>query len=122
MKSVLIIFTLLSAFASSGGKHGGVVADAAPYKMELARAKDTVRLYLYDQNMKPVNLKAFAKKANAQLTAQHKGKTKEMTFPLDLKGKHFQGPLPSAPAKPYTIRVQLTENGKELTATFENLN
>lgn len=124
MKSISVLFLLwgFSALAAGGAKHGGVVTEVAPYKAELTRSRDSVRLYLYDQNMKPINLKGFEKKANAQLTAQHKGKAKEMTFPLDMKGKSFQGPLPSAPAKPYTIRVQLKENGKELTAVFENLN
>ncbi len=132
-----------SAFAHEGGhgpkltdsgKYGGLVSPVVAkaeaekgasatliHKAELSRTADTVRLYLYDKDMKPLDLKGFDKKGQASLMAKVKGKAKEMTFPLDLKGASFQGPLPKAPAKPYSIDVHLKENGKELTAVFENL-
>ncbi len=119
---------------SDTGKYGGLIsavvakADAEKgaaatlvHKAELSRSADTIRIYLYDKDMKPLDLKAFDKKGSASLIAKVKGKAKEMTFPLDLKGGSFQGPLPKAPAKPYSIDVHIKEKGQELTAVFENL-
>ena len=119
---------------SDTGRYGGLVsavvqkADAAKgagaelvYNSELSRATDTVRVYLYDKDMKPLDLKGFDKKADAILAAKLKGKWKDVKFTLELKGQAFEGKMPKAHAKPYNIDVSLKKDGKELLTAFDNL-
>ena len=119
---------------SDTGKYGGLVSGVVQksdadkgagaelvYKSELSRATDTVRVYLYDKDMKPLDLKGFEKKAEAILAAKVKGKWKDVKFPLELKGQAFEGKMPKADAKPYNIDVTLKKDGKELLTAFDNL-
>ncbi len=117
------------------GKYGGLVtavvnktdaakgtAAAMVYKAELVRAADgTVRLYFYDAQMKPLDLKGFDPKANASLGAKVKGKWTETSFPLELKDKAFVGKMPKPEGRPYNIDVTAKEAGKELLSAFDNL-
>lgn len=145
MKTVCIWAALfsLTAFAHDGGhgptlsdtgKYGGLMtavvlkSDAAKeqdatlvYKAELSRAEGVVRVYLYDKDMKPLDLKNFDKKAQANVGSKVKGKWTEQPFTLELKGNAFQGPMPKPQGKPYAIDVTLKGNGKELLSAFENL-
>lgn len=144
MKAVCILTVLISfnVFAHEGhhgpaisdaGKYGGLISavvlkadhdkhDAALlYKAELSRAEGKVRVYLYDKDMKPLDLKNFNTKAKAFLGAKVKGKYSETPFDLELKGNSFQGPMPKPAAKPYKIEVTLNGNGQELLSAFQNL-
>jgi hypothetical protein len=147
MKNALLILALLVAgptFAhdeghgpklADTGKYGGLVsavvakADAKKgakaalvYKAELVRASDgTARVYIYDEAMKPVDLKAFNAKATASLAAKVKGKWKDVSFGLEQKDNSFSGKMPTPEAKPYNIDVTLTAGGKELLSAFDNL-
>jgi len=116
------------------GKYGGLVsavvlkADAKKgakadlvHKAEMSRADGTVRVYLYDKNMKPLDVKAFDKTANASMGAKVKGKWKDTSFPLELKDNSFQGKMPKPEGKPYNIDVTFKENGTELLSAFDNL-
>ena len=117
------------------GKYGGLVsavvskADApkgasAPlvHKAELVRAADgTVRVYLYDAGMAPLDLKTFDPKASATLAVKVKGKWKDTSFPLEVKEKAFVGKMPKPEGKPYNIDVTIKEAGKELLSAFDNL-
>lgn len=119
---------------SDTGKYGGLVSAVvlkaeAPkgpkadliHKAELARGEGVVRVYLYDKEMKPLDLKGFDPKASASMAAKVKGKWKATSFPLELKGKAFEGKLPKPEGKPYNIDVTLKEGDKELLSAFDNL-
>ena len=117
------------------GKYGGIVsavvkkADAklgakAPlvHKAELVRSADgTVRVYLYDQSMNPLDLKNVEAKGSASLGAKVKGKWSETPFPLEQKEGSFMGKLPKPGSKPYNIDVTVKEAGTELLSAFDNL-
>lgn len=120
---------------SDTGKYGGLVtavvqkAEASKgakaalvHKSELVRSSDgTVRVYLYDQTMKPLDMKGFSDKGSAVLIAKVKGKFKETSFPLEKKDGSFVGKMPKPEAKPYNIDVTVSEGGKELLSAFDNL-
>ncbi len=144
-----IIVTILAVFSSIAiahdeghgpkvadtGKYGGLVsavvakADAklgakAPliHKAELVRGADgTVRIYLYDTNMKTLDLTGFDTKGSATLSALVKKKYKDTDFKLDLKNDSFIGKMPKPAGKPYNIDITVKQNGKELLSAFDNL-
>lgn len=145
-KTILIMITCLSLAAaahdeghgpkvSDTGKFGGLVsavvskADAKKgakaaliHKAELVRSADrTVRVYLYDSEMKPLDLKGFDPKGSAILAAKIKGKWKDTEFPLELKDNAFIGKMPKAEKKPYNIDITLKQEGKDLLSAFDNL-
>ena len=117
------------------GKYGGLVppvvkkADAGlgakaklVHKAELARSGDgSVRVYLYDELMKPLDLKSFESKATAKLAAKVKGKWKESSFQLEVANGAFVGKMPKPEGKPYNIDVHLKASGTELLSAFDNL-
>lgn len=117
------------------GKFGGLVAPVVKkseaklgtkatlvHKAELVRSADgTVRVYLYDKEMKPLDAKGFAKGGGASLGAKVKGKWKDVDFPLTLEGSSFIGKMPKAEGKPYNIDVTVKEGTEELLSAFDNL-
>ncbi len=117
------------------GKYGGLVssivakADAGKgtkatliYKAELVRSADgNINVYVYDSNMKAMDLKAFDTKGSASLAAKVKGKWKTVTFDLAAKDNSFEGKMPKPEGKPYNIDVTIKENDKELLSAFDNL-
>lgn len=117
------------------GKYGGVVsavvkkADAgqgakAPlvHKAELVRSTDgTVRVYLYDKDMKSLDTSKFDPKGSASLAAKVKGKWKDTTFSLERKDNSFMGQMPKPEGKPYNIDVTVKEAGTDLLSAFDNL-
>lgn len=120
---------------SDTGKFGGIVsgvvlkADAKKgskadltHKAELVRSADgTVRVYLYDTKMIPLDLKKFEAKGSAVMAAKVKGKHKESVFALNVKENAFIGTMPKPEGKPYNIDVTVKENGRELLTAFDNL-
>ncbi len=117
------------------GKYGGLVSAVVPkseskkgpnatliHKAELVRSTDgTARLYIYDQSMKPLDLKSFSPKAKATLGCKVKGKWKDVAFEMELKENSYSGKMPKSETKPYNIDVTITEGGKELLSAFDNL-
>jgi hypothetical protein len=117
------------------GSYGGVVTavvaakDAglgaqAPliHKAELVRSEDgTVRVYLYDKDMKPLDIATFDKSAKANLIAMTGGKESVLPFDLQLEGSSFIGKAPQAPAKPFNIDVVMKAKDQELLSAFDNL-
>jgi hypothetical protein len=102
---------------ASKGAHAGLV-----YKAELARAQDgTVRVYLYNDKMQPLDLKTVDAKATATLSAKVKGKYKNTAFNLEKKDGSFIGKMPKPDAKPYNIDVVFKEPNRELLSAFDNL-
>lgn len=117
------------------GSYGGVVTavveakDAglgakAPlvHKAELVRGEDgTVRVYLYDKDMKPLDIAAFEKSAKANLISMAGGKETVLPFDLQLEGNSFIGKAPQAPSKPFNIDVVMKAKDQELLSAFDNL-
>jgi hypothetical protein len=120
---------------SDTGKFGGLVSgvvlkkDAnlgakAPllHKSELVRSADgTTRLYFYDQNMAPLDIKTLDSKATASLSVKVKGKWKDTFFEMVVKNGVFIGKMPKPEAKPYNIDVVVKSGDKELLTAFDNL-
>lgn len=121
----------LSDTGKYGGLISGVVLKADPkkgasaalvHKAELVRSADgTVRVYLYNDKMAPLDLKGFDAKGSASLGARVKGKFTETTFSLEQKENAFVGKMPKPGAKPYNIDVTLKEGSRELLTAFDNL-
>lgn len=92
------------------------------HKAELVRSADgTVRVYLYDTSMKPIDLKSFDARGSALLITSVKKKSKESSFALELKEGAFVGTMPKPASKPYNIDVTLKIEGKDLLSAFDNL-
>lgn len=93
------------------------------YKSELTRTSDgTVRLYIYDDKMNPVDLKRFAPIAKAVLISQvKKGTYDKAAFDLNIGEGYFFGKSPVPKKKPYSIDVVLKEGDKTLLTAFDNL-
>ncbi len=120
------------------GKYGGILAAVSEksahkhdhhdhsdpvYKAELVRATDrTVRIYLYDNHMKPLPINKFEAKATAKLIVKKKGEAlTKMPFALTAEKKNFRGVAPKPSRKPFNIEITFKEKGKELLVLFENL-
>jgi len=95
--------------------HGGRVAEAGPYHMELV-AKDTaIEVFLIGENDKPVDPKGFKGVAIFNLG----GKTDRITLAPSDKGNLSGTAATALPAKPKGA-VQLTApDGKTATARFD---
>ena len=120
---------------SDTGKFGGLVSSVvkisdkklgakAPlvHKAELVRTSDgTVRVYFYDEALKPLDLKDFEKKASAVMGSKVKGKWKETKFEIELKDGSFTGKMPKVEGKPYDIDIHAKEGKTELLSAFDNL-
>jgi len=120
---------------SDTGKYGGIVSavvkksdankgDKAPlvHKAELSKSADgTVRIYLYDTEMKPLDLKTFDAQASAVVATKVKGKWKDTPFTLERKDNAFIGKMPKPEAKPYNLDITLKASGGELLSAFDNL-
>ena len=120
---------------SDAGKYGGLVSPvidmkeaakgthaAVVYKAELVRTADgKVRLYLYDQQMAPIDTKSAVTSVKGFLEVKVKGKYKQEPFSLTLDGKSFVGLAPKSTSKPFNIDFHIKEAGRELLTAFDNL-
>ncbi len=112
-----VVTSVVQAKDASKGKKAELV-----YKSELARTSDgTVRVYFYETNMKPLDLKNFAPTAKAILITEKKGKVTTQDFELKKMGDHYMGKSPKPARRPYNIDVKVKEGEKELLAAFDNL-
>lgn len=92
------------------------------YKAELVRSEDgTVRVTLYDQELKALDVSMFDKKGEATLIVEKKKKTTIKKFPLTLEEGTFIGKAPKPAGKPFNIDVTVTEGKRRLLAAFDNL-
>jgi hypothetical protein len=91
------------------------------YKGELVHSsrKLDVQLYLYDKNMKPVDLKGFVASGRAvQIERRAKG---NFTLTLDKSGKFFKGTRPKNKRVPFNIDVFVKDGKRELFGAFDRL-
>lgn len=147
MKSILIILAVgLFSFAHDDGhgpklgdqpKFGGKVSaviDKAEinkgtkakmlYKAELTKNnKNFIRVYLYDDKMKPLDIASLGDSSGALMFKDRKTK-KWVNHKFNLKKEkdHYSGQLPTKPRRPFSVDVTIKEKGKSLFMAFDNLN
>lgn len=147
MKTIFaLILTLIcmTAFAhegghgslEEGGKFGGVMSPIVDnkeaglgdkantlYKAELVRNETgKLSLYVFDTDMKLVDLGVFSNEVEAKLEVKKKGKfTYVGSFKLTKHGNHFMGQLPKIDYKPFSIDLFLTKGPQKLFVGFSNL-
>lgn len=94
---------------------------AVVYKAELIRSDDgTMRVYLYDNQMRSLDISTFDKTAKAKLLGGEK-KAKRTSFSMSAEGGAFIGKAPKAPSGPFNIEITFKEGKRALWAAFENL-
>jgi hypothetical protein len=95
------------------------------HKAELVRAEDgTVRVYLYDEAMKPLDLAGFDGKAQGILEYKKSKKDKSWSkekFELELKDGAYLGSPKKVTSKPFNIDVTMKKSGKDLLVAFDDL-
>ena len=120
---------------SDTAKYGGAIAPAilakeVPlgrkakmiYKGELTRSQNgTIRIYVYDTQMKLIDLEKFDTTANATLEFKKNKKWTKTVFNLQLKDNAFVGKLPPITHKPINIDVILREGNHDILIAFDNL-
>ncbi|MDA8793056.1 hypothetical protein N9N67_07415 [Bacteriovoracaceae bacterium] len=144
MKLVFLLsLFMFSAIAHDGG-HGPALKDESSYggkvsaiidskevnlgrkakmlfKAELVHnsKKNEVKVYLYDQNMKAIDLKMFENKMEA---VQIEGKKeKKFSLKLDKSGKFFVGKRPKNKRVPFNIDIMLKKEEPTLFGAFDGL-
>lgn len=94
------------------------------YKAELTKTGDNVvRVYLYDQAMKPLSI-ADLGASEGELLFKDK-KTKKMAshaFKFEKKDGFYEGKLPTEPRRPFNVDVTIKEKDKTLFMAFDGLN
>lgn len=145
MKSLLVILTLLFSaltFAHEGhgemptelSKFGGIMGNVVSeskmeakvknnpplMKAEIVRSEDgTVRVYLYDLNMKQMKVDGLSKEAKGTVD-NRKAKTKDK-FTLMAHGDHFMGKIPKQKKRPFDIYLTFSQGTEKLFVGFDNL-
>lgn len=142
--ALILTLTCMTAFAhegghgslEEGGKFGGVMSPIVDnkeaglgdkantlYKAELVRNESgKLSLYVFDTDMKLVDLGAFSNEVEAKLEVKKKGKfTYVGSFKLTKHGNHFMGQLPKIDYKPFSIDLFLTKGPQKLFVGFSNL-
>lgn len=147
MTKLVLLISLLFTFnvfahegghghVEEGGKFGGIMSpivhkkqagmgDKATvlYKAELVRAESgKLSFYIFDNNMKLVDLKPFAEEMTANLEVKKKGKfTYVGEFKLKKNGNHYTGQLPKIEYKPFNIDFYPKLGKQDLFVGFSNL-
>ena len=91
------------------------------YKAELVHdSRNTkVKLYIYDSNMKPLNLKDFSNTINAiQIEGR---KVSKFTLKLDKSGTYFIGERPKNKRVPFNIDIKFSKENQQLFGAFDGL-
>lgn len=117
------------------GQQGGVMASVIDkkdlklgakasvlYKGELVRSEDgTVRVYLYNKDMSPLDLSKLDGVGKGIVETEKKGKYTKVPFDLKQEDGTFSGTAPKPTVKPFNIDVTLKEGERELLVAFDNL-
>lgn len=95
---------------------------ALVYKAELVRSEDgTVRVTLYDKDLKAVDVSRFDKAARGSVETVRRKKVTIKKFPLTLEGANWVGKMPKPGSKPFNLDFVVAEGKRKLLAAFENL-
>lgn len=91
------------------------------YKAELVfnSRKQDIKLYLYDVEMKPLNLQGFVTEGSG--VQIEKGKEKKFKLSLDKSGTFFSGTRPKNKRVPFNIDVFIKKDKKDLFGAFDGL-
>lgn len=91
------------------------------YKAELVHdpRKLNVKVFIYDQNMKPISLKELSKEINA--VQIERGKEQPFTLTLDKSGKFYHGLRPKNKRVPFNIDVKIKKGEQTLFSAFDGL-
>lgn len=91
------------------------------YKGELVHSSrdQEVKLYLFDKDMKPLDLKNFDKKVNAVQIERRSENKFELT--LDSSGKFYKGMRPKNKRVPFNIDVRFNAKDQKLFGAFDGL-
>ncbi len=91
------------------------------YKGELVfdSRKTEVKLYLYNEKMKPLDLSQFQKETKAVLI--ERGSEKEFSLKLDKSGKYFSGDRPKNKRVPFNIDIFPRKGDQNLFGAFDGL-
>lgn len=91
------------------------------YKGELVHEsrKQDVKVYVYDQNMKAIDLKDLAKKIDAVQIERNKEQKFELT--LDESGKFYKGQRPKNKRVPFNIDIRVKKGEQTLFGAFDGL-
>jgi hypothetical protein len=112
-----VVTPVIDAKEHDLGAKAGVI-----YKAELVRLDDgTVNVYLYDKDMKALDLTGFDKAAKGVVETEKKGKVTKNPFSLSLKDGVFTGKPPKPARKPFNIDVTYGEGKRKLLSAFDNL-
>jgi hypothetical protein len=113
--------TLASVVKLSEAKKGA--SAELQYKSEFVRSEDgTVRVFVYDKSLAPVDMSKFAKDAKGMIEVMKKGKiAKKLPFSLKLEDGAFVGKAPKSPSKPYNLYVILKSDGLDLLSELSNV-
>ncbi len=142
--SIILLALSFSLFAhegghgdvEDGGKFGGVLSPIVAkseagkgnkakflYKAELVRsAAGVLSFYIFDNEMKLMDLKDFSPEIAAKLEVKKKGKFSYVgDFKLQKNGNHYKGQLPKIEYKPFNIDFFLSHGKQDLFVGFSNL-
>lgn len=91
------------------------------YKGELVydSRKTNIKLYLYNEKMKPLDLSKF--KAEAKAVLIERGKEKEFKLTKDKSGEFFSGQRPKNKRVPFNIDVFPKKGKQNLFGAFDGL-
>lgn len=95
--------------------HGGLLRDAAPFKSEIVLSGDSAKVYVYDNQLKPVKLDKETLKGEMQFPRDKK--LKPVTFKR--KGDYYEATLPGiSKVHRFDLHVNLEAGGKRALADF----
>jgi hypothetical protein len=110
----------VTAIIHEGDVNKGRKADMV-YKAELVyeSRKPAVKLYLFDKNMKALDLTNFAKTVNAVVIEHHN--EQKFSLALDKTGKFYTGSRPLNKRVPFNIDVKLKKGNEKFFGAFDGL-
>lgn len=104
-----------------GGRIAAVVKGHDPIYMSeiLVDDRNIVRLYLYDLQMKSIDLKSFPDTMTGLISSRKN--QKEGLVELKKGSKYYQGNLPVVKGRPYQLKVAIPSKGKALEIFFKDM-
>ncbi len=125
IKTLLLIIsflTLTSAHAHEGHEHGpsqvqapkgGILRSLETVHLELLSKGNTIRIYTYNTDLKPVEVKKFPVSATVALP-----KKESTPLPLADNGDHWVAEFDPKGAHRYTIELSITQGGHDDKVQF----
>lgn len=139
MKSLVVTLLLTLSFSATahvGGhqkeniftpKFGGTLAkiekpSTSALVAELAAdGKKGLFLFLYDRKMKLVTSSASKAKVSGKITSGRGKRVQNLNVDFTHSNDRFKVKLPNIKKRPYSIAININQNGKVSTVTFNNV-